>query len=219
MPRPRRTQFEGAFCHVYNRGVDRRAVAFDDEDRRAFFHLLGEAVEEFRMRLFAYCLMDNHFHLFLQMLRANLGKFMQAFEGRYAHHINLRHERVGALFQGRYKSRLVQAEAYGLVLARYIHRNPVEAGSVAKVQDYPWSSYGCYTGELPRWSWLDTKWLLNQMDPDPQRSPQLFMAFHRVPIPEAERKMLERWGRPLRNPQGGQTPSGLEGSDPEKTGV
>ncbi len=178
MARPKRIQFEGAFYHVYNRGVEKRPIFIDEKDRRTFLGFLGKAVPAFQLRLFAYCLMENHYHLFLQTPRANLQQTMKALQGQYAQYVNFRYNRVGPLFQGRYSSRLVNVEQYALGLARYIHRNPLDAGLVQHLEDYPWSSYCSYSGKFPTWGWLDTGWLLGQFGRDPDRARQDFLRFH-----------------------------------------
>jgi len=194
MGRPPRIQFEGAFYHVYNRGVEKRAIFMDERDYRTFLHLLAEVVSEFQIRLIAYCLMKNHYHLFLQTLKANLQVAMKALQGEYAQYVNTRYSRVGPLFQGRYNSRLVAVDLYSFALARYIHRNPLEAELVEQITDYPWSSYPCYVGKLPRWSWLDTDWLLGQFDADPEIARQRFLQFHNETPPAAESQVLSSTG-------------------------
>lgn len=211
MARARRILFAGAFYHVYNRGVEKRPIVFDDIDRRTFFHILADSVHEFQLRLFAYCLMDNHFHLFLQTPLPNLDEAMGVTQGQYARYINFHYERVGPLFQGRYKSRLVEADRYALTLVRYIHRNPIEAGIVTRMEEYPWSSYACYTGRLPKWKWLETDWLMQQFHPDPPTANELFQSFHRVTPPDQELKLLARFGRPLGEPKEPERVSGVPG--------
>ncbi len=178
MARPRRIQFEGAYYHIFNRGVEKRSIVADEKDRRTFLAFLGETVPEFQLRLFAYCLMENHYHLFLQTQKANLQKAIQSLQSRYAQYVNFRYDRVGPLFQGRYNSRLVNADQYALVLTRYIHRNPLEAGLVQKLDDYLWSSYLSYSGKLPVWNWLDASWLLQQFGSETDRAQQNFIQFH-----------------------------------------
>ncbi len=178
MGRPRRIQFEGAFYHIYNRGVDKAKIVWDERDRRTFLQLVSNTVINFRLRLFAYCLMTNHYHLFFQIQERNLDRAIQYLQGQYGRYIHERHERVGPLFQGRYQSRLVETDPYSLVLVRYIHQNPVEAGMVQRVDDYPWSSYPCYTGLFPKWKWLETEWILSQFDEDTAIAEGMFRKFH-----------------------------------------
>lgn len=194
MPRPPRFQFPDAYYHIYNRGVAKMPIGSDDRDRRTFMQLLGETVQKFRLQLFAYCLMENHFHLFVQTPEANLEQAMWHFLSNYARFINLRYERVGPLFQGRYKCRLVETDAYAKTLARYIHRNPLEAGIAVRLEDYAWSSYACYVGKLPAWKWLETKWLLEQFDGEHEKAVRDFIEFHKQRSLSKEIKILERMG-------------------------
>ena len=197
MPRPLRIQFPGAFYHVYNRGVEKRPIVRDDRDRRTFMQLLSESVKKYRLRLFAYCLMDNHFHLFFQITEKNLSEAMWKLLAQFVSYINLRYDRVGPLFQGRFRSRLVQTDLYAHVLARYIHQNPAEAGRVERLEDFSWSSYPCYLGKIPKWDWLETEWLLKQFHPNPTTAMEIFRQFHAEKPSAAEKEKLDRISRPL----------------------
>ena len=96
--------------------------------------------ERFEIDVFAYVLMGNHYHILLRTRRANLKKAMHWFGTTYTQRFNRRHSRSGHLFQGRYKSIIVQNDAYLLQLSYYIHRNPLRAGLVKRLADYRWSS-------------------------------------------------------------------------------
>jgi len=200
MPRPLRALFPNAFYHIFNRGVEKRPIVSNERDRRTFLHILATTVAEFHLRLFAYCLMENHFHLFLQTRFPNLNLAMQKFQSQFAQYTNSQYDRVGPLFQGRYQSRLVESERYGLILVRYIHRNPLEAGVASKLEDYPWSSYPCYVGQLPEWNWLETRWVLAQFHADLPISRTLFRNYHQVSSPDRELKILRRFNRALGKP-------------------
>lgn len=194
MPRPTRLQFPDAYYHVYNRGVAKMRIGFDDRDKRTFMQLVGESVQKFTLRLFAYCLMENHFHLFLQTPLGNLSEAMWHLLSHYGRFINLRYERVGPLFQGRYQCRLVETDTYAKSLVRYLHRNPLEAGIVKRLEDYPWSSYACYVGKIPSWRWLDTRWLLEQFHEETEKALGDFIDFHGQIPPREETKTLSRMG-------------------------
>ena len=178
MPRKPRVLYPNALYHVFNRGVEKRPIFLDDRDRKTFLKVLGGAIEEFHFTLFAYCLMSNHYHLFLRTLLANLDKGMQSFQSQYAHYLNLRYTRVGPLFQGRYQSRLVESDSYIPALTRYIHRNPLEASLVSRLEDYAWSSYPSYLGISPKWNWLETDWVLCQFHEQRLNARRLFQEFH-----------------------------------------
>ena len=178
MARPLRTQFPGAYYHVYNRGAAQLPIVQDDRDRKVFFSILGDTVKRHHLSLYAYCLMDNHFHLFLQIDSPVLHRALQFLQTRYSKYFNHKNTRSGALFQGRYQSRMVLDDPYALTLIRYIHLNPHEAGITQKPDDYPWSSYGCYIGNLPIWPWLNTSWALNQFHQNPKTALEMFRGFH-----------------------------------------
>jgi putative transposase len=153
MARPLRIEQADSFYHVLSRGNERRAIFADDADREGFLARLGRAAARFEMDVFAYVLMGNHYHLVLRMHRANLSAALQWLGVSYSVAYNRRHGRCGHLFQGRFKSFLIQEEAYLYRLLLYVHRNPLRAGLVPRMADYPWSSYRAlaYARGGPRW--------------------------------------------------------------------
>jgi REP element-mobilizing transposase RayT len=155
MPRHVRIEFPGAIHHVSIRGNGREDIFVDDRDRERFLSRLAESVETYGIRLYLYCLMTNHVHLLLETTTANLSRFMQSLETGYTVYYNLKHGRSGHLFQGRYKTKLVEGDEYLLKLGRYIHLNPVcirrlknlpVKERIRHLREYPWSSYRSYTG-------------------------------------------------------------------------
>lgn len=160
MSRPLRIEYEGAWYHVMNRGAARRRVFHTDSQRRYFLSLLGETAQRFNADWHAYCLMGNHYHLMLHTPEGKLQRIMQHVNGRYTQHFNRSEHRDGALFRGRYRAVLVDAEAYWLELSRYIHRNPLKAGLVDELAAYPWSSYRAYCGLEKSPEWLTTDFIL-----------------------------------------------------------
>src|SRR4051812_46440390 len=128
MARKPRQEIENGIHHVFARGNDRQTIYRDDQDRLVYLSLLRLTVAGARWHCLAYCLMDNHLHLLIQTPEANLGKGMQHLHGRYARTFNDRYGRSGHLFQGRFGSEHVKDERQMWVTARYIARNPVEAG-------------------------------------------------------------------------------------------
>ena len=160
MPRPPRLEFPSALYHVTARGNERRALFRDDRDREEYLSRIAIYREKFRFHLLAYCLMTNHVHLAIRTGAAPLSKIMAGLHSTYAEWFNRRHERVGHLFQGRYKARLVQEDRYLHALLRYIHQNPVRAGIARGAADYPWSSDRFLRhGSGPEW--LDVDRLLS----------------------------------------------------------
>ena len=166
MARPLRIEWPGALYHLTDRGNERREVFRNDLDRRRFLRYLEEAVERFDLRIHAYCLMPNHYHLEVETPRGNLSAAMQWIKTSYTIHFNRRHDRVGHLFQGRYMAALVEKEKHLLALTRYIHLNPVRARLAAEPDDYPWSSYRQYITGNRLAPWLNTTWTLERFGGD-----------------------------------------------------
>jgi putative transposase len=162
MARPWRIEFEGALYHVLSRGNGQQDIFYEDQDRHQFIKTVGEMSERFEVDIFAYALMGNHYHLLLKTNRANLSKCMQWLGVTYTRRFNLRHSRSGHLFQGRFKSIIVQNDAYLLGLSCYIHRNPLRAGIVNRLVDYRWSSYRSYAYGRRFPEWLATELVLSQ---------------------------------------------------------
>jgi REP element-mobilizing transposase RayT len=162
MTRAWRIEYEGAFYHVLSRGNEKQNIVNTDGDRKLFLATVGEMGERFEIDVFAYVLMDNHYHLLFRTNRANLCRSMQWFGATYTKRFNLRHNRSGHLFQGRFKNMLVQNDAYLLLLSYYIHRNPLRAGMVKRLADYKWSSYRSYAYGTSHQSWLNTNVILTQ---------------------------------------------------------
>jgi REP element-mobilizing transposase RayT len=143
------------------RGNGGQPIFFSDEDRNRFCLLLQEGTQRFNYRIHAYCLMENHLHLVIQVADVPLSRAMQNLSFRHTRWVNAREDRAGHLFQGRYKAILVDAESYLNELVRYVHLNPVRAGIVDEPSDYAWSGHQTYLG-LADVPWLTTDWLLSQ---------------------------------------------------------
>lgn len=144
MARPLRIEYEGAVYHITGRGNERRKAFFAPSDYEKFLEYLKVAEERFGIILHAYVLMTNHYHLIIETPGANLSKAMHQIISSYTMYINRRRRRSGHLFQGRYKSIVVEKDSYLVELSRYIHLNPVRARMTDRPEDYPWSSYSCY---------------------------------------------------------------------------
>ena len=162
MSRPLRLEYPDALYHVTSRGDRRENIYEDDVDRLNYLSLLSDTIERYHWLCYAYCLMDNHYHLLIQTPEANLSQGMRQLNGVYTQAYNRKHHKTGHLFQGRYKAILVDADAYVLELSRYIVLNPVKANRVKQAGDWPWSSYRAMTGEIPSPAWLSTDYLLLQ---------------------------------------------------------
>jgi len=153
MARPLRIECRDGLYHVTSRGLERRAIARDDDDRERWTDLLDTVATRRRWRVLAWALMGNHFHLFVRTPEANLSAGMHDLNSGYATGFNRRHGRVGPLLQGRFKAILVESGAHEWELTRYIHLNPVRAGLAADPTAYRWSSCRCYfrASLAPRW--------------------------------------------------------------------
>jgi REP element-mobilizing transposase RayT len=162
MSRPLRLEFSGALYHLTSRGDRREAIYEDDVDRTSFLGVFASVIEQFNWTCYAYCLMSNHYHLLVQTPDGNLSKGMRQLNGVYTQTYNRRHHITGHLFQGRYKSILVDEDNYLLELSRYIVLNPVKAGMVKHPGQWKWSSYRAMTGEAPVPDWLSSDYLLFQ---------------------------------------------------------
>ncbi|GAC1535518.1 MAG: transposase [Ramlibacter sp.] len=133
--------------HVIQHGNNRQAIFIDRADFERMLALLGENALRFRIALHAYVLMDNHFHLLATPASGDgLPQWMQAVGRSYVRYFNDRHGRSGTLWEGRYRSTLIQADRYLLACMAYIDLNPVRAGMVAEARDHPWSSHAHYAG-------------------------------------------------------------------------
>lgn len=160
MARPLRIEYPDALYHLTSRGDGREDIFSDNADRLEFLSVLATVVERFEWRLYAYCLMDNHYHLMVGTPKANLSKGMRQLNGVYTQRYNRRHGRVGHVFQGRFKAIVVDAQAYLLELSRYVVLNPVRAKMVRDAARYRWSSFRAVAGleEVP--AFLDAPALL-----------------------------------------------------------
>ena len=154
MPRTARIDMPGLLHHVIARGIERRDIFMDDEDRHSFVERLSSLLEKTETSCYAWALMSNHVHLLLRPARVKLSTFMRRLLTGHAVTFNLRHERSGHLFQNRYKSLVCQEDDYLLQLIRYIHLNPLRVNMVADMKGlerYQWSGHRVMMGrqELP----------------------------------------------------------------------
>ena len=155
MPRTERLEYENAYYHVMNRGRGRQNVFHGRVYFEAFLDCLAEAHERFAAHVHAYCLMSNHYHLLISTPLANISRIMRHVNGVYTQRYNRLKRTDGPLFRGRFKSIIVDADAYLLQVSRYIHRNPIDTKQplVKRLEHYPWSSYSAYInqGAAPNW--------------------------------------------------------------------
>ena len=140
MARRAREKSETGFYHVMIRGIGKQIIFEEDSDYRRFLSTLKRYLDEHDVRIYAYCLMENHVHMLVRDPQDELDVFMKRLEGSYAFYYNHKYERVGTLFQERFKSEPIKDEAYLSVVLRYILQNPQKAG-ISSTEAYPWSSY------------------------------------------------------------------------------
>ena len=146
MSRGPRVQLPGLIRHITSRGNARMRIFLDDLDYRHFMFMLGEIVERFALQCWNYCAMPNHYHLTVTPTDWNLSEAIRQLNAGYAQWWNKRHDRVGHVFQGRFKAQIVQADDYLLNVCRYVAKNPVRSGLVDRPEEWPWSSYAAIAG-------------------------------------------------------------------------
>lgn len=186
MARALRLEVAGGWYHVLNRGIERRKLFTCREDYQRFLAVLAMMPERFRLRIHAFVLMPNHYHLQIETELANLSQALHWLNVTYSVWFNRRHRRIGTLFQGRFKALLHEPESRGLIINRYIHLNPVKirrfgthrGGSslaeavgedprnrdrlLEELGNYRWSSYGSYSGKV-KIPWLTTETILSSL--------------------------------------------------------
>ena len=177
MTRPLRIEFAGAYYHITSRGNEQRKIFTGSQDREQFLLYLHSAYERFSALIQCYCLMDNHYHLFLQTPLGNLSQIMHYINASYTGYFNRMHKRFGHLFQGRFNGILVEPSSYALELSRYIHLNPVRANIVIRAEDYRWSSYRYYLDVSDKPEWLDTDLILSYFGELKSKRIQLYHNF------------------------------------------
>ena len=196
MPRTLRADHAGAFHHVMARGNRGAEIYLDDIDRRSFLTLLAEVVVRAGWRCHGCCLMSNHFHLLLETPAAMLGEGMRNLNGIYTQRFNRRRRQRGHLFEGRYKSVLVEREAHLLELIRYLALNPVRAGLVKNPQDWQWSHHRAYLGLSAVPDYLTRAWMLSLFAGRPdaaQKAYELFVFDGLETLSDQPQDVLQLW--------------------------
>lgn len=178
MARQLRIQYSGAVYHITCRGNERKEIFKDDIDRRTFLKILSQSAKIYNIKVFSYVLMENHFHLLIETPLGNLGEFMRHFNITYTSHYNRRHNRAGHLYQGRYKSILVDKASYLSLLSRYIHLNPIrikgferktEREKIQYLKGYLWSSLLGYISNRGKEEFIDYMMVLEEYGGDNDR--------------------------------------------------
>ena len=199
MPRPPRIDFPDALYHVTSRGNGRAEIFFSDDDRQRFLGQLAHHLHLTAVVLYAYALLDNHFHLLVCTLRANLSAFMQRLLTAYALYARYKHRRPGHVFQGRFKAKLVEDELYLLAVTRYIQLNPVKIAAcrrmngrqrLARLESYPWSSYGGYVAAEKAQEFVRYD-VLKEYGRDQAEARRPYRAYVAACVAEDDRPLLE----------------------------
>lgn len=191
MARPLRIQYPGAIYHVMNRGLSRQKIFLSQKHYSYFLGLLKDSVEQWEINIHAVSLMPNHYHLLIETPHANISRAMRHINGVYTQKFNLIKNKDGPLFRGRYKSILVQENAYLVELLRYIHLNPVEARIVKSPQDHQWTSHRAYLMDDKNWNWLTTDLLLSYFGKRLNRARRKLHEFVIQGVPQGLQKNLE----------------------------
>lgn len=186
MARPLRLEFEGAIYHLLGRGNSRQRVFASERDQLEFVTLLEASSKRFDVAVLAFVLMGNHFHLMARTRRANLSRWMHWLMVSYTVYFNWRHGRSGHLFQGRYKSFLVEDGEYLLGLSRYLHLNPVRGAVLGagtptqrreRLRAYPWSSYRGYAGLAKGFGFIEEELVLGELQTTRAKERQRYRRF------------------------------------------
>ena len=163
MPRGARLDAPGTLHHVIIRGIEKGDIVRDDEDRKEFLRRMGELAKDTGTSMYAFALMTNHAHILLKSGKQGLSTFMRRLLSGYAQYYNRRHQRVGHLFQNRYKSIICEEDAYFDKLVAYIHLNPLRAGLVNSFKElalYPWCGHAVMMQKV-LYPWLDSDYVLS----------------------------------------------------------
>ena len=182
---PRRLRIENlGYHHVHNRGVAKDIVFEDEKDKAKFIELMASVAREHKFNIHAFCLMDNHYHMLVQNTRENLSSGMRQLSAQYASYFNKRHNRVGHLWQGRFKSWYVLDTKYLFTLFKYIENNPVKAGMSQKIGGYLYcATYSILKDAVP--PFLQNSFVLRDYNTE-----ELFELLS-IPLSETERSAID----------------------------
>ncbi|MFT5319661.1 MAG: putative transposase [Chlamydiales bacterium] len=176
MPRKKRYHSTGSMYHVMLRGNNGQDIFVQENDFSKLSLLLQEGTERYNHKIFAFCFMSNHIHLVIKVSSASLSKIIQNVSFRYARYINGKYKRIGHLFQGRFRSILVDDAEYLKELVRYVHLNPVRAKIVSKPEDYYWSGHQAFLESSP-FTWISTSETLRRFSTNPKEAHQRYIQF------------------------------------------
>jgi len=166
-------EFKNAFYHICSRGLNKQTLFYDNDDFNIFINLLRKTVNKYNLRLFAFCLMTNHYHLYLSTPEANISKCIKFLNETYARYYLKKYlDKDGHVFRGRYLRKLVEDEKYSLSLIAYILNNPFKL--VKNIDDWKYSSYPSYLNKTRRFDFIDYNWTLSRF----ANNTSSFLQFH-----------------------------------------
>lgn len=176
MPRLARKKSSTGIYHVMIRGINRQNIFKDDGDRQKFIWILERYKQDCNFMIYGYCLMNNHVHLLIQEIDEPISEIMKRITISYVSHYNNKYKRIGHLFQERFRSEVVDSDAYLITVLRYIHQNPLKAGLVKSVDKYRWTSYHDYVNKPYI---IDVDFVLDIYSPDRGKAIELFDKYSR----------------------------------------
>jgi len=174
MPRTARKKSSSGIYQIIMRGINRQTVLEDEEDCAQFLEALLRYKEKSGYDIYAYCLMGNHVHLLMKIGIEPLEQIMRRLCGSYVYWYNMKYQRVGNLFQDRFKSEPVKDDEYFQTVLRYIHQNPVKAGLVKHVEEYKWSSFHEYVNQA---NLVTINLLMGMISDDNEKRRQKFIEY------------------------------------------
>ncbi|MGI6307679.1 MAG: transposase [Dethiobacteria bacterium] len=175
MPRKPREKSSTGIYHVMVRGIDGQDIFHDNKDKQKYISIMSKYKDICQYELYGYCLMSNHVHLLIKECEQTVSQVMRRIGTSYVYWHNVKYERSGHLFQGRFKSESVEDDKYLLVALRYIHQNPIKAGLVEALADYRWSSYSEYINQKN--TLTDINFVLSILNPDQSKAVEIFKEF------------------------------------------
>lgn len=161
MPRKARETSATGIYHVMLRGINQQQIFEEREDYEKLLEIIKNCKSISEFEIYAYCLMGNHIHLLIKVQKEPIEQIFKRICGRFVYWYNIKYQRVGHLFQDRFKSEPVETTDYLMTVIRYIHQNPVKAGISKEIEDYPYSSIREY---IDRAKIVDTEFILNMRD-------------------------------------------------------
>lgn len=213
MPRKPREKSATGIYHIMMRGINRQNIFEDEEDHLKFMQTLEKYKDKSGYYIYAYCLMGNHVHILLMVGVEPLEQVMRRICGSYVYWYNKKYQRIGNLFQDRFKSEVVENDNYFLTVLRYIHQNPLKAGLVKDIEQYQWSSIGEYASHIDSTNIVDTNFALKLFADDEKIAVRELIKFFkevnddkcleiddRIPITDEEAKAIVKKVCQLKSP-------------------